>query len=1073
MFFRLLGPLEVSDGDGPIRIGSGRQRSVLVMLLLHRNAVVASERLVDAVWGEEPPATAGKVLQNAVGQLRRALEDREGLRLQTVGRGYSLRVGSGELDVDRFEELVREGGRALADGRPADAAAGLREALGLWRGSPLVDVRYEAFAQPEIARLEELFATALERRIEADLALGAHAELVSELEAVVARDPLRERFRAQLMLALYRCGRQAEALAVFREGRRVLIEEVGVEPGPELRELHEAILRQAPGLEFERGELPGELDVSGAAPLVGRERERRWLWEWWCRARGGEGAVIALTGERGIGKTRLAGELAGEAYRAGGLVYHWSGRGCAEAVAEAIRRAGRVARPTLVVVEDVEVVEPDSGGGPAADAMAGRAVLVLVTADAPGRLAGVGVSASLELGRLDRDAVVAIASAYAPEGLGSLAPAEELLEASDGVPRRVHEAASGWAAREAARRVVDIAPRAAAGRGALRVVEEGLAGRLVELQEARERLDRFSDEEALVVCPFKGLASFEFIDAAYFFGRERLIAELVARAVGAPLLGLVGPSGSGKSSLVKAGLLPALAAGVLPGSAAWRRIVIRPGEHPMRELAYLDLGGGGGSVLVVDQFEELFTACRDEQERVAFVDALVAVADRRDGDGLVVVAVRADYYGRCAGYPALAKLLAASHVLVGSLDARELRRAIERPAARAGLQVDREVVDAIVADVEGEPGALPLVSSALLELWQRRDGRRLRYGTYEATGGVRGAVARLAESAFAELDPVQQQVAREVLLRLAADGPGGEVVRRRVELAELHAEGEGEIRAVLELLADRRLLTLSATSVEVAHEALLREWPRLRGWLEADAQSRRVHRHLAQAAADWQERGRDRADLYRGARLAIAREWRASHPDELRATERDFLDASETAAGARAATPAPRAGGRRGAACRRDVGRDRGPAPAHRRAGSGADGRGTAGQPAGGDRAGPRPLAAVGPRGRGSRRFTVHPWQPAPRPPQHSRSCRRRARRGDSGDRGRRRSTGPDARDGRHRRQRRGLRPRHATPDRTDAQRRRAGHRGDAEPRRLPSGRHQRERRPGRGAQTARRPHAH
>src|SRR5207302_10742772 len=159
-----------------------------------------------------------------------------------------------------------EGGRALADGRPADAAGGLREALGLWRGSPLVDVRYEAFAQPEIARLEELFATALERRIEADLALGAHADVVSELEALVARDPLRERLRAQLMLALYRCGRQADALAAFREGRRVLIEEVGVQPGTELRELHEAILRQAPGLELERLEPPGALDVSGAPP---------------------------------------------------------------------------------------------------------------------------------------------------------------------------------------------------------------------------------------------------------------------------------------------------------------------------------------------------------------------------------------------------------------------------------------------------------------------------------------------------------------------------------------------------------------------------------------------------------------------------------------------------------------------------------------------------------------------------------------------------------------------------------------------------------------------------------------
>src|ERR1700749_696536 len=175
MFFRLLGPLEVTDSDGPIRIGGGRQRSVLVMLLLHRNAVVGSERLVEALWGEAPPPTAAKVLQNSVGQLRRALDDRTGERLQTRGHGYALRIAAGELDVDRFEELVREGGRALADGRSAQGAVRLLGAFSLWRGSPLADVSYEVFAQPEIARMEELFATALERRIEADLALGAHA----------------------------------------------------------------------------------------------------------------------------------------------------------------------------------------------------------------------------------------------------------------------------------------------------------------------------------------------------------------------------------------------------------------------------------------------------------------------------------------------------------------------------------------------------------------------------------------------------------------------------------------------------------------------------------------------------------------------------------------------------------------------------------------------------------------------------------------------------------------------------------------------------------------------------------
>src|SRR4051812_11601198 len=229
VFFRLLGPLEVADEARPVQFGEGRQRVVLVLLLLHRNEPISSDRLIDALWGESPPPTAAKVLQNYVGRLRRSLGDREGHRLQTHGRGYALRVEDGELDVDRFERLLREGGDALAGGRPADAARLLREALALWRGPALADVAYEAFAQPEIARLEEQRTVALERRIDADLALGRHADLVAELEALVARYPLREHLRGQRMLALYRCGRQAEALAAFRDARRLLVEEVGVE----------------------------------------------------------------------------------------------------------------------------------------------------------------------------------------------------------------------------------------------------------------------------------------------------------------------------------------------------------------------------------------------------------------------------------------------------------------------------------------------------------------------------------------------------------------------------------------------------------------------------------------------------------------------------------------------------------------------------------------------------------------------------------------------------------------------------------------------------------------------------
>jgi YVTN family beta-propeller protein len=246
--YRLLGPLEISDGDRPLALGEGRQRSVVTLLLLHRNEAVSSDRLIDALWGDRPPATAAKILQNHIAQLRRALGDRDSRRLVTRGRGYLLEVADGELDLDRFERLVDEGGGALASDRPADAARLLREALALWRGPPLADVAYEAFAQPEVARLEERRAAALEQRIDADLALGRHADLVAELEGLAAKHPLRERLRAQLMVALYRCGRQADALEAFGYARRALLDELGVEPGPPLRELQEAILRQAPEL---------------------------------------------------------------------------------------------------------------------------------------------------------------------------------------------------------------------------------------------------------------------------------------------------------------------------------------------------------------------------------------------------------------------------------------------------------------------------------------------------------------------------------------------------------------------------------------------------------------------------------------------------------------------------------------------------------------------------------------------------------------------------------------------------------------------------------------------------------
>jgi DNA-binding SARP family transcriptional activator len=258
MDFRLLGPLEVvSERDGLIALGGVKQRSLLAVLLLQANEVVSTDRLMDQLWGSEPPATAAKSIQVYVSRLRKALG--EG-RLFTHGHGYLLRAEPEELDLARFEQLADEARR----GGPDTAAGKLREALALWRGAALADLAYERFAQVEIARLEEMRLAVLEQRIDADLAAGRHAELVGELEALVARHPLRERLRCQLMLALYRSARQAEALDAYRAARRELQEELGLDPSGELKQLEQAILRQDPELD-----LAPKVGSGGSAPSPG------------------------------------------------------------------------------------------------------------------------------------------------------------------------------------------------------------------------------------------------------------------------------------------------------------------------------------------------------------------------------------------------------------------------------------------------------------------------------------------------------------------------------------------------------------------------------------------------------------------------------------------------------------------------------------------------------------------------------------------------------------------------------------------------------------------------------------
>jgi class 3 adenylate cyclase/DNA-binding SARP family transcriptional activator/WD40 repeat protein len=1202
--FRVLGPLEVLVDGRPVPLGAAKQRLVLAALLAGGNAVVSVDRLVDIVWGELPPDSAQRTLQKYVYRLRGAIEPGRApgdpaATLLTRPPGYLLELRPGQLDAVRFTDLIGKAKGRAAGGELAAAAALLDEALGLWRGPAWAEFAEYDFARAEVTRLESQRAGATEDHAEIELALGHHAELIGELEATVARYPLRERSRAQLMLALYRSGRQAEALRAYHAFRSYLIDEIGLEPSAALQRLEDDILLNKPDLDWTGGRThdesprlglvstggpvpptsagspptgplpagtvtfcftdiegstgllrrlghrygevlerhrqllrraigdhggaeihadgdgmlfafgsassaiaacvagqralsderwpdgisvlvrmglhtgeatPSEGDyvalavhqaarVVGAAhggqilvseatvaaagealdpsttmrdlgthrlkdferptklfqlcqpqlptefpppratgtvvpepfstdahrdlpaqleradiPLLGRAQDLEWLFVLWQRALAGERQLAIVSGEPGSGKTALVAAFARRVHALGAVVTYtsrqhlpdawrslpdalWAALGrdgvdgstppdqsndqrSAMTREEIERRAVSLAAeaPLLVVLDDVDGAEAGSLAELVGMSSAGRGVLVLATvreseSDDHSHRNASGVPpysvhrpSSVHRRRLH---------GLSPEDVGLVLAhggeprSPELVEAlhveTAGNPALVVDAGRRLRDQDAAARVERALARAEAARQDLSVAEE-MAGDNI-IQRGRLSEDRrlpVSAETAAVasdVCPYKGLARFEIADAGYFCGRERLVATLVARLAMARFVGVVGASGSGKSSLVRAGLLAALGTGALPGSDSWPTVICTPGADPLGSLASalapvarrsssdlrrlleddpeefegvihaaLDTDPGLRLVVVLDQFEELVTACRDRDARQLLVDVVIS-ATAEAGSRMVVVAVlRADYYGAFAAYPELARLLEKSQVLVGAMTETELRRAIIEPARRAGLEVEAALVEAISRDAGSEPAALPLVSTALLETWVRRQDHTLTLAGYLEAGGVRGALARLAEDVYAGFDSRRQSIARRVFLRLAEPGQGHEDLRRRVARSELALGAEGD--SVVECLIERRLLAADGETVEVAHEALLREWPRLWTWLEEDREGRRLHRQLTESAVAWEAEGRDPSALYRGVRLAAASDWASAHDEDANALEREFLDRS-------------------------------------------------------------------------------------------------------------------------------------------------------------------------------------
>ncbi|MER8039072.1 nSTAND1 domain-containing NTPase [Streptomyces hydrogenans] len=418
-------------------------------------------------------------------------------------------------------------------------------------------------------------------------------------------------------------------------------------------------------------------------------------------------------------------------------------------------------------------------------------------------------------------------------------------------------------------------------------------------EASRELTERVAAADDPAGAPYLGLARFEAADRELFFGRDRLVAGLVELVRARRVVALVGPSGCGKSSLLRAGLAPALRE--VPGPDRPTGIhVLTPGPRPVETHARLLApdGVGRGAVLLVDQFEEAFTLCADGAERDRFVELLLAAAEPGRG-ARVVIAVRADFFGHCAALGPLAEAVRDSTQLVTPMTPDELRDVVVRPAAARGLVVERALTARIVRDLADEPGGLPLLSHALRETWRRRHGRTLAESAYDAAGGMRGALARTAEEFYAGLTSDQAATARRVLLRLVAPGQGTQDTRRPADRAEFEA-AEPDTTLVLEQLARARLVTLAGTTVDLAHEALLTAWPRLRGWIDDDRERLRHQRRLTEAAGAWLSLGRDEGALYRGVRLSSAEErfpGGGGVPDDLTSLEREFLTASSTAHG--------------------------------------------------------------------------------------------------------------------------------------------------------------------------------
>lgn len=937
--FRVLGPLVGIRNGRRVELGSPQQQLTLALLLADFGEQVSSDRLIDGIWGDSPPATARKTLQVYISRLRSLLGEE---RIETGLGGY--RLAGGGLDARDFEDLVTRG-RTETERDPRKAADILASALGMWFGSPYSGFEYHEALRPEIIRLEELRISTLEDRISAELLSGAGASLVGELESLVRENPFRERIHAQLMLALYRAGRQADALRVFTRARDRLVDELGIEPGPELRDLEQRILEQDPTL---------------APPLEGKSIPMRAIRGYELRGEARHGPVglvyRAYDRERAtsVAVKVMPHEVSSE-------------RGYLERFESAARALERLNHPHILPLVDFWR-DPD-GAYLVWDWMEGGSLRGSLSDGRP----WAGGSALNLIGQIGS----ALAHVHR-RGIvhGGLKPENVLLDAH-GVAYLAdfqirHEMKGRYCAPELAS---SDHPTPGSDVYSLALIchelltgslpDGGRPSRLLspDLQEVIARAvafhpeDRFEKVEDFLLAlrratgldavaphdldlrtgdavrnPYKGLRAFQEADAEDFYGRDEMIEKLVDKASECSLVAVVGPSGSGKSSLVKAGLIPVLKGGAREGVPLIAEMY--PGAHPFEELELAlrriaatwpahgvvdeltaDVGGlarviksilpddDTELVLVIDQFEELFSLPDDDTTRISFLEALTTVAADESSRVLVVITLRADFFDRPLQHSQFGRLLERGLVPLTSPSRKELAEAVGEPARRAGIEYEEGLISEIVSDVADRPGALPLMQFALTEMVERADGSQLTIEGYRGQGGIGGAIGARAEDLFTGQGDAGRLAIQQVFLRLARVDDEGTYTRRRVRLRELKGlrVDQGSMSAALQAYGVDRLLTFDrdpitrGPTVEVAHEALLEQWPRLRSWLDERRQDLILRQRLTEALQEWLANDKSESFLLTGGRLARYIAWAEATDLRLSPDELAFLEESQAA----------------------------------------------------------------------------------------------------------------------------------------------------------------------------------